>query len=226
MFAVEPKQAQVALRVRVLPTQKVFDNLSTDRYSKSMPNSVTTTRILDAAQSLVQKRGYNAFSYMDLAEIVGIRTASIHYHYPTKTDLGVSLMSRYIGELESTLAEIDRNYPSNYAKLKAFVGLDKTIESSGVICLCGSLASDRETLPEPLQEEIAEYLKKTEIWVARVISNGIKQGEFKYSGKPVDVARAMVSALQGGLILSRAREDKSLMISAVQRVLFKTLETG
>ena len=61
-----------------------------------MPRGDTRTQLLDVAQRLVQARSYNAFSFKDLAAEIGIRTASIHYHFRTKGDLGVALMQRYI----------------------------------------------------------------------------------------------------------------------------------
>ena len=70
--------------------------------------TATATTILDAAQQLAQTRGYNAFSYRDLAERVGIRTASIHYHLPTKGDLGVALVARYGAFVADALAALDR----------------------------------------------------------------------------------------------------------------------
>jgi len=52
------------------------------------PLSDTAERILDIAQDLIQRRGFNAFSYHDIAAPMGIRKASIHYHFPSKADLG------------------------------------------------------------------------------------------------------------------------------------------
>src|SRR5579862_1588267 len=65
------------------------------RMSLTGEKSSTRDRILDIAQRLIQSRGYNAFSFDDLAEELDIRTASIHYHFPTKADLGIALLRRY-----------------------------------------------------------------------------------------------------------------------------------
>ena len=56
------------------------------------PSRGTANRILDVAERLVQLRGYNAFSYADVAKAVGIRKASLHYHFATKGDLGLALV--------------------------------------------------------------------------------------------------------------------------------------
>jgi len=47
---------------------------------------------VDLAEALIQSRGYSAFSYQDISDRLGIRKASIHYHFPSKTDLGVAAL--------------------------------------------------------------------------------------------------------------------------------------
>ena len=120
-----------------------------------MPTKDTKGELLDAAQAMIQERGFNAFSYKDLAEVVGIRTASIHYHFAAKTDLALALMKRYSGELESALAVIDRPGRGARARLERFIDLYRQTAKRGAICLCGSLGADLETLPAALRVEVA-----------------------------------------------------------------------
>ncbi len=176
-----------------------------------MATEDTPNRLLDAAQTLVQERGFNAFSYRDLADSVGIRTASIHYHFKAKADLGKGLMERYRGRLEEALAVIDGKRASSKSKLKAFIGLYKETESRGAICLCGSMASDWETLEPTVQESVSAYLALSEGWVSRELKAGIQAGEYSLTGKPSDAAASLVASLQGGLILSRTQSGSSVI---------------
>ena len=191
-----------------------------------MTASDTAAQLLDEAQGLIMARGYNAFSYKDLAAAVGIRTASIHYHFPTKGDLGVALMQRYVAGLDGALERIDRGSRSASAKIKAFVKLYAETESAGAICLCGSLASDIETLPPELQEVVHDYLARSEKWLAGVIAAGIDEGELRYAGRPADAAATLLSSLQGGLILSRARSARTSTLTTVQRVFLELLDAA
>ena len=184
----------------------------------------TPTQLMDAAQALIQERGYNAFSYKDLAEEVGIRTASIHYHFPSKGDLGVAVMGRYQERLEAELARIERTGRSGRARLKAFVRLYAGTEACGAICLCGSLASDLATLPPELGDAVSEYVTRSEGWIASVIREGVEAGEFGFSGRPSEAAATLLAALQGGLLLGRARRASGSLLASVQRVLFLTLD--
>ena len=51
--------------------------------------------ILDAAETMIQSQGYNGFSFREIADQVGIKSASVHYHFPTKADLGAAVARRY-----------------------------------------------------------------------------------------------------------------------------------
>src|SRR5690348_8236737 len=51
--------------------------------------------LLAAGRATVQAHGYNALSFRNLADEVGIKSASVHYHFPTKGDLAAALARRY-----------------------------------------------------------------------------------------------------------------------------------
>ena len=186
--------------------------------------SETPTQLLDVAQALVQSRGYNAFSYKDLAEEVGIRTASIHYHFETKADLGLALMERYTDVLKGELQRIDRSGRSQKPKLKAFIALYQGTEVEGNICVCGSLAADIHTLPKEVANAVREYLRISETWVANTLEAGVRSGEFALAGRVRDAAVTLVSGLQGALIVSRSRSGSSVL-AQVQRTFLASLAT-
>lgn len=96
-------------------------------------------KILDYAQFLVQTRGYNAMSYRDLAEGVGIKTSSIHYYFPSKEDLAVALLDRYRQAFKGALAVIDAETTDPKLKFKRFVDLFVETVRAGKICLGGNV---------------------------------------------------------------------------------------
>lgn len=188
-----------------------------------MDRKDTAGALLDAAQSLVQSRGFNAFSYKDLAGKVGIRTASIHYHFPSKGDLGKALMGRYLAGLESRLQELDEAQGDQLGRLVGFIEMYRETESQGAICLCGSMASDLATLPEEVHQVVRSYLERSQGWVEQRIAAGIAGGEFAASADPKDLAAAFVASLQGALLMGRAR-DGSSVLDRVQRSFLTSLQ--
>ena len=63
-------------------------------------------QILNVAETLIQTKGYNAFSYKDISELVGVKTSSIHYYFPAKEDLGKEVVKQHIDLLVNELEEL------------------------------------------------------------------------------------------------------------------------
>ena len=108
----------------------------------------TAERILDIAEHLVQVRGFNGFSYADIASELGITTASLHYHFASKAELGSAVIARYAERFGEALAEIDRDVKDAHAKLEAYAALYAQVLRDERMCLCGILAAEYQTLPE------------------------------------------------------------------------------
>jgi TetR/AcrR family transcriptional repressor of nem operon len=180
-----------------------------------MPGSAMRTRLLDVAQELVQTRGYNAFSFHDLARRVRLRAPSIHHHFPSKADLGRELMARYRVGFGSRLSEIEALTRDARARLKRFVGLfTETFRAGDRLCLCGMLATEYATLPRPVRIEVNGFYRDAEAWLTRVFSAGREAGRLAFAGSPAGAARAFFSGLEGALIAARAFQDEKRLTSA------------
>lgn len=173
-----------------------------------MDYSTTAVQILDAAQELVQTRGYNAFSYRDLADRVGIRTASIHYHFPAKSDLGNALMERYREDVSTGLARIEEANPDAPARLRAYAGLLEGVLTCGDrVCLGGMLASDFATLPDEMQRGVRRFIEEHEAWLTAVLEQGRSAGTLRFEGPAGPVATALFSGLEGAMMVARGCGD-------------------
>lgn len=168
----------------------------------------TATQILDVAQELAQTRGYNAFSYRDLAERVGIRAASIHHHFPGKSDLALALVARYREQFGAALQEIREHHADAGTQLTAYVDLFRqTLQQDGRICLCGMFAADLSTLPADVREQVRAFFAENERWLARTLDSGRRKGELQFAGTPTEAAAMILDALEGALLTARALES-------------------
>src|ERR1700704_5992215 len=102
-------------------------------------NADTASRILDIAERLVQSRGFNGFSYADVASELKISKASLHYHFPGKAELGEALIGRYGSRFADALREIDQQSSDPSAKLDAYAGIYANVLRDRRMCLCGML---------------------------------------------------------------------------------------
>lgn len=166
-------------------------------------NIGTAGRILDIAEGLVQSRGFNAFSYADVALAVGIQKASLHYHFATKADLGRALVGRYRLDFLESLRAIEADTEDAKERLQRYAGLYGAVLRRRRMCLCGMLASDVATLPKAMRESIAEFFAENQAWLARVLEQGGKRGEIRFEGSAVSMAAFFVSSLEGAMLVAR-----------------------
>jgi TetR/AcrR family transcriptional repressor of nem operon len=182
-------------------------------------NADTASRILDIAERLVQSRGFNGFSYADVAAELKISKASLHYHFPGKAELGEALIERYAGRFAGALEEIDRRGGDPHAKLDAYARIYADVLSERRMCLCGMLAADYDTLPKPMRDEVIRFFDDNEAWLAGVLQQGQEEGALRLSGSANEAAQALLSGLEGALLIARPYGDVARFQAAASRLL-------
>jgi TetR/AcrR family transcriptional repressor of nem operon len=174
--------------------------------------------VLDAAERLAQTRGFNGFSYADVSAEVGVTTASLHYHFPTKADLGAALVARYTRAFSGALSEIESSDARAAGRLERYAGLYVDVLATGRMCLCGMLAAEYATLPPAMQRALRAFFDGNESWVAGVLERGRAAGELDFEGPARDAARHCVSTLEGAMLLARSYGDTARLVSTARRL--------
>lgn len=169
----------------------------------------THKQILDIAEDLLLDRGYNGFSYKDISTALKIRNASIHYHFPKKTDLGVAIIQRATHRFQKWTTKIDRTDLPCSKKLDEFFLIFKTFVEEEQVCLGGALQTDYKTLPEEMQKEAQFFLSKTFQWVEHILAVGKGKGEFDFPGSAADQALLTIASLQGAVQIVRVTSPAS-----------------
>src|ERR671924_976798 len=143
-------------------------------------NSDTAARILDSAERLVQSRGFKGFSYADVAAELGVTKASLHYHFPGKAELGRALVERYAARFAAALEGIDAAGGDAPAKLDAYTRIYADVLHQRRMCLCGMLAADYETLPQPMRQAVVRFFDDNEAWLTTVLEEGRRDGTLRF----------------------------------------------
>lgn len=182
-------------------------------------NSGTSQRILDSAEKLMQVRGYNGFSYADIAAALKITKASLHYHFPTKADLGQRLMERYTENFLAALAAIDASCTTARGKLERYVAIYSDVLANNRMCLCGMLAAEYATLPKPVKTEVTRFFDINEAWLAKIFEQGKRAEAMKFVDSPTEAARLVIAALEGAMMVARSYGDAERFDRASRRVL-------
>ena len=173
--------------------------------------SDTAEQILDLAETLIQTRGYSAFSYQDIADSLGIRKASIHYHFASKAELGVAVVDRYIERFGAALVSIaEDEEQSSLAMLDFYVQPYLQFASTpDRVCLSGALAGEMMALPLEVRARVDHFFRTHQLWLTKILKRGVARGEFRLAAPTPKVARFIFGALQGALLVKRTTGDLS-----------------
>ncbi|MBP2562092.1 TetR/AcrR family transcriptional repressor of nem operon [Neorhizobium galegae] len=168
--------------------------------------STTSDDILASTRNLLMSGGYNSFSYADISEIVGIRKASIHHHFPSKVDLVRELVKRYREDGQATVAVLEQNVPNALDILKVYANhWAKCIEdASRPYCVCALLASELPSLPPEVAIEVTAFFRFISLWLASVMERGSRQGTLTLTSEPHVEAEAFLATVYGAMLSARA----------------------
>lgn len=179
----------------------------------------TTRRILDVAERMLQVRGYNGFSYGDVAAELGITRAALHYHVKGKAELGHALIARYATRFAAALEELDATAPDAAAKLRGYAALYTDVVSDDRMCLCGMLAAEHRTLPDPLQQAVCAFFAANTAWLRKVLEEGCADGSLRCPGTPEDTASMILGGLEGAMLITRLDGDVARFTATTTQLL-------
>ncbi|HEV7267008.1 MAG TPA: TetR/AcrR family transcriptional regulator [Falsiroseomonas sp.] len=179
----------------------------------------TRSQLLQSAERLVRSRGYSAFSYADLSAEVGIRKASIHHHFPAKSDLGLALVEDYQQRFRTLLADIERAHPDSAERLRAYGALYAAGLRDGQLCLCGMLASNAAALPNALRRPVGRFFEEQRDWLERVVAAGQRARELRGGRPPRAVAESLLALLQGASLVGWSLQDPGAVERALEDAL-------
>lgn len=161
----------------------------------------TVSKILDAAEFRIRNHGFNAFSFRDIAADVGIKSASVHYHFPTKADLGEAVLERYSASMKALLTN---QTTSAEERLQTYIARYK--ESTK--CLAGVMAAELASLPEALNQAVKQYFAEQLDTLKELFQQRYPKDKKKKSKAR---AQQFLAGLQGGLLLAHTLNDKKIV---------------
>jgi len=177
----------------------------------------TSSHILDIAEGLVQSRGFNGFSYADIAAALAISKPALYYHFPSKAELGVALIRRYEQRFFDALSAIgDRDAP---ARLERYASLYAGVLREGRMCLCGMLAAEYSTLSEPMQQSVIHFSDRNEEWLSGVLTQGQRERTLAFAGTPRERAHMIISCLEGAMLVARLYGDVDMFQTTASSLL-------
>ncbi|MBX2907807.1 MAG: TetR/AcrR family transcriptional regulator [Taibaiella sp.] len=179
----------------------------------------TRDRIVALADDLIRDRGINAFSFADISEEMGIKNASVHYYFPTKSSLCLAVIKRQQVALEEMISLAKKSAPLD--RLEQYMSIYDRSKEADRVCLVGSLAPDLHTLNEDIRVALKEVAARILEWVTEILEEGRDEGVFRFGGNARSRALLIVTNMLASLQLTRL--TKSEDFSIIKKSIIKDL---
>lgn len=181
----------------------------------------TAVRIRETAHDLIAERGYFGFSYADIANVVGIRKASIHHHFPSKVDLVVATLKQYRAKLAEAAGGLDHNVADPLQRIKLYVQYwAECVKSNNrPICIAALLSTELPALPAEIQTEIQLHFKYLVSWIRATLNEGSRRGDIHLEQTAEVEAQSFVALVHGAMISARALGSTAVFTSITKSAL-------
>ncbi|MBI5636335.1 MAG: TetR/AcrR family transcriptional regulator [Nitrospinae bacterium] len=180
----------------------------------------TKKLIVEIATELIQQRGYQGFSYQDIATRLGIKKASIHYHFPKKEDLGIAVISAYYQYIQDWIGKYDLDKMTARENLeKYFQFFTETHLHHELGCVMNGFLAESESLPDVLREKLAWFEKWHLELVTMKVKEGVEKGEFKKRGAPEEQALFIIAATMGALNMAHDKKSPGYYETVTRQVI-------
>ena len=163
--------------------------------------------ILDVAEAMIRTAGYNAFSTRDVADAVGIKAASVHYYFPTKTDIGVAVTKRYTDRFIEELGEPGRFHGRPKDAVAHYAdAFRRALVRDGKLCLCAVLGAEIGGLPQDIGGHTRIFFEENLAWLVAVM-----RSSHMSKVKARRAALLVLAGLEGAMILSKSLADDAVL---------------
>lgn len=185
----------------------------------------TAGQIVDEARRLIMTRGYNGFSYADIAAAIGIRKASVHHHFASKSDLAKAVVEQSCALIRAQVAQLANAEPDASEQLRAYAGYWERciLDDSAPFCIAAMLAAELPSLPEDLASAVRVHFAELTGWLTQLFSIGVRQGNVSLAGSPAEEADAFLSAIYGAMLSARAFGEPRRFATITETLLSRTL---
>jgi TetR/AcrR family transcriptional regulator, transcriptional repressor for nem operon len=178
----------------------------------TVTGELTANRIIEAGRQLIMRRGYSGFSYADVADAINIRKASIHHHFPSKTDLVIAVVNEWRAAFDADMASLQASGADALVQLRAYIGhWERCIaDDSAPFCVAGMLGAELAALPEEVAKEVKAFFDNLSAWLEEVLESGAKNDLLELDSSVQTEAATLVSLVYGAMLAARAYGNVAL----------------
>lgn len=178
-------------------------------------------KVLNIAQRLLREQGYHSTGIQEILAESRVSRSNLYYHFASKRELAEAVIERWRGGLVEVLNSISSCKSSYRHQVERFVQVFIDIQESDAFAVCpfGRMAMELGDSEPELRCIINQVFDEFRDALIDLIVMGRERGEFNSDTDPRVLANALLVAIEGGIVLSRAQGNADAMITTCRLIL-------
>jgi len=183
-------------------------NQGSEPRSLTARGAATRSRIVNAAADLFHEQGVDRTSLDEVMAASGVSKSQLYHYFADKDALVLEVIARQterVLDAQRPHLETLDSLPALTAWRDAIVRLNR--EARGKGCPLGSLASELANDSGPARERLAGSFAMWRHRIEQGLTKMRERGELAASADPQELALALLSAVEGGLLLAKTTQS-------------------
>jgi TetR/AcrR family transcriptional repressor of nem operon len=175
----------------------------------------TRQRIIAEAAPIFNQKGYAGCSMSDLMESTGLKKVGIYRHFANKEELAAEAFRFALAQTIKVRTDHLDDIPGAANKLRLVVQL--FIQAPSAVaggCPLLNTAIDADDGNPELRRLALEGIQDWRARLAAIVESGVAAGEIRSGTDPRRIANAIISTLEGALMISRLERTRSALQDA------------
>lgn len=180
------------------------------------PKSFNEDDVLQTIEETFRKVGYDGASLDVLTRATGLNRSSLYNAFGRKNDMMRRAVETYTARSCEKITATLSIRPMRSA-LRAF--MCSTVQPKAEACLLGNLVAERAEADAEDRAFLASRMEEIENRLIRAMTMAQAEGEIAADADPVQLARYILTTVQGLRIMALAREDCDLFDGVINTAL-------
>lgn len=165
--------------------------------------SEAAVEIMDAAERRMRIGGFNGFSFREIAADVGVKSSSVHYHFPTKEKLAAAVIHRYTNKVAES---IDKKLTADSDPIGVWTRAFRGTVQSYRMCPCIALGAGSLDLPAEVAAEVKRFF---DMCLDKLVTGGLSS----------ESAAKLLATITGAMVVANAIGDPAAYDRATAELL-------
>jgi len=189
---------------------------------KFVPRSEATRQfIIETTANIFNTKGYAGTSMSDLTEATKLTKGAIYGNFKNKEEVALAVFDHIIAERDAIINQWMAEAKTNREKLLVLTRLFHSSENHVMPkggCPLLNAGTEADDTFEPLRQRVAEELLDWRKNLIVIIRNGVDSGEFKRDLDVNKMAVAIMSLIEGGILLARTTRNPAHLDTSLDTV--------